>query len=268
MGIEPNDARRKRIEFIVRSALSMGSVLAGVLSGAGISSAEPSASPPASALAGALGRAAPAADPRVLELAARALACRKQASVRDDRILGVIDYSRPSTSPRLWIFDVLQQKLLYEERVAHGRNSGGDLAERFSNEAGSLESSLGGFEGAGTYFGHNGYSLRLRGLEPGFNDRAMERAIVVHGAPYVSEELVQRQGRLGRSFGCPAVRTAIARPLIDTLSEGSFLFAYYPDADWLGRSRLLGDCAGPTHGIAQAVEAVDPVQAKRSPVAH
>jgi hypothetical protein len=172
--------------------------------------------------------------------------------VRDDRILGVIDYSRPSTKPRLWVFDLAEQKLLYEERVAHGRNSGGDRAERFSNEAGSLESSIGGFESAGTYIGHNGYSLRLRGLEPGFNDRAMERAIVVHGAPYVSDALVQSQGRLGRSFGCPAVRPAIARPLIDTLSEGSFLFAYYPDADWLARSRLLGDCGGQENEVAQA----------------
>ncbi len=268
MGIEPNDPRRKRTEFMVRSALAIGSMLAALLSGAGIASAEPMPAPAPTALAGALERAAPAADPRVLELATRALACRKHSTDRDDRILGIIDYSRPSTLPRLWIFDVVQQKLLYEERVAHGRNSGGNLAEHFSNEVGSLESSLGGFESAGTYVGHNGYSLRLRGLEPGFNDLAMERAIVVHGAPYVSEELVQRQGRLGRSFGCPAVRPAIARPLIDTLSEGSFLFAYYPDADWLARSRLLGDCAGPARGIAQAVEPVDPAQSKRSPVAH
>lgn len=188
--------------------------------------------------------------------------------VRDDRILGVIDYSRPSTAPRLWVFDIAEQKLLYEERVAHGRNSGGDRAERFSNEVGSLESSIGGFESAGTYIGHNGYSLRLRGLEPGFNDRAMERAIVVHGAPYVSDALVQSQGRLGRSFGCPAVRPAIARPLIDALSEGSFLFAYYPDADWLARSRLLGDCGGAANGIAQASPPGAAAQPERSPGAH
>lgn len=268
MTTEPNNRWRKRKAFVARSVSAMGIALVLVFFDAGSTRAAQWASPHATELAGALGHAAPAADPRVLELAAHALACRKQASVRDDRILGVIDYSRPSTAPRLWIFDVVAQKLLYEERVAHGRNSGGDLAERFSNDAGSLESSLGGFESAGTYYGHNGYSLRLRGLEPGFNDRAMERAIVVHGAPYVSEELVQRQGRLGRSFGCPAVRTAIARPLIDTLSEGSFLFAYYPDADWLARSRLLGDCAGPTHEIAQAADPGNRLQEKPSRVAH
>lgn len=177
-----------------------------------------------------------------------AMACRNRRldDSKHDRILAVIDYSRPSSEPRLWVFDVVTQKLLFEEYVAHGRNSGGDRAERFSNKIGSLESSIGAFENAGTYVGHNGYSLRLRGLEPGFNDQAMARAIVIHGADYVNDGLVRAQGRLGRSFGCPAVRRDIARSLIDTLDGGSFLFAYYPDPSWLSSSHYLGDCSATT----------------------
>lgn len=199
-------------------------------------------------LAATLAAAAPSADREVIRLATHALSCVRRRGGGDERTLGVIDYSRPSTEQRLWVFDLHEEKLLFQEWVAHGRNTGDNYAERFSNRPGSLMSSLGGFEAAGTYVGHNGYSLRLQGLEPGFNDRAYERAIVIHGAPYVSESLIHTQGRLGRSFGCPAVRPEIARRLIDTLNENSFVFAYYPDPQWLASSPLLGDCgeaAGP-----------------------
>ena len=159
------------------------------------------------------------------------------------RRLSVIDYSRPSTQPRLWVFDLEKARLLFEERVAHGRNTGENLATRFSNATGSYMSSLGAFVTQEAYRGSNGYSLRLQGLEPGFNDKARERAIVIHGAPYVSDALVRSQGRLGRSLGCPAVSTAVARPLIDSIRGGSFVFAYYPDPAWLKQSRLLSaDC--------------------------
>ena len=100
--------------------------------------------------------------------------------------------------------------------------------------------------------GGNGYSLRLRGLEPGFNDQARQRAIVIHGAPYVNPVAAKMQGRLGRSLGCPAVRPQVARQLIDSIRDGTFVFAYYPDKDWLQHSRLLsGDCgAGPSPLLA------------------
>lgn len=195
-------------------------------------------------LAATLAAAAPSADREVIRLATHALSCVRRHGGGEDRVLGVIDYSRPSTEQRLWVFDLQQEKLLFQEWVAHGRNTGDNYAERFSNRPGSLMSSLGGFEAAGTYVGQNGYSLRLQGLEPGFNDRAYERAIVIHGAPYVSEDLIRTQGRLGRSFGCPAVRPQVARRLIDTLNESSFVFAYYPDPHWLSTSPLLGDCGG------------------------
>jgi len=196
-------------------------------------------------LAGLLAHAAPTASREVLQLAARAMSCalRHPEFGVDPQRLGVIDYSRPSTEPRLWVFDLARQKLLFEEWVAHGRNSGENLTTRFSNRDGSYMTSLGGFAAQETYIGGNGYSLRLRGLEPGFNDHARDRAIVMHGAPYVNPAAAKLQGRLGRSLGCPAVRPAVARQLIDSIRGGTFVFAYYPDQDWLQRSRLLsGDC--------------------------
>ena len=154
-------------------------------------------------------------------------------------ILTVIDYSRPSTETRLFVIDVASNRVLFSELVAHGRGSGDNAAERFSNADGSHMSSLGVFRAGGTYSGQHGLSLRLDGLEPGFNDRARERAIVVHAAGYVSKAMIASQGRLGRSWGCPAVRPAIAKELIDAIKDGSLVVAYYPDADWLARSAFL-----------------------------
>ena len=187
-----------------------------------------------------LAAAAPAANPQVLSLATRAADCARRQGLLDGfRHLAVIDYSLPSTQPRLWVFDVAQGRLLFQELVAHGRNTGERLAERFSNVEGSKMSSLGLFQTAETYYGSNGYSLRLRGLDPGFNDNALARAIVMHGAPYVSEAIADRIGRIGRSWGCPAVRQEVARTVIDTLKGGALLFAYYPDRKWLRESPML-----------------------------
>ncbi len=207
------------------------------------------------ALVDALVHQAPTIDRHVLSLATEALQCaRRHQQVGEDAVLSVIDYSRPSTERRLWVFDLARQRLLFQEWVAHGRNTGDNLAARFSNSDGSFMSSIGAFTAQETYTGHNGYSLRLQGLEPGFNDHARDRAIVIHGAPYVSEAVIHSQGRLGRSLGCPAVRPAVARQLIDTLQGGSFVFAYYPDSQWLKRSHLLmADCGGQ---LAQATPVV------------
>jgi hypothetical protein len=184
----------------------------------------------------------------VLGLALRAVDCavRLGAAVSPPT-LTVIDYSRPSTEKRLWVFDLRSRDLLYEELVAHGRGSGEALATHFSNQPDTHRSSLGLFATDATYVGSNGYSLRLDGLEAGFNDRARERAIVMHGAPYVSEEFVRAQGRLGRSWGCPALDDAIARGVIDRIKGGSLLFAYYPDPAWLATSKYLGNCDSPRH---------------------
>jgi hypothetical protein len=187
-----------------------------------------------------LAAAAPAANPHVISLATRAADCARREGLLDGfRHLAVIDYSLPSTKPRLWVFDVAQGRLLFQELVAHGRNTGERLAERFSNVEGSKMSSLGLFQTAETYYGSNGYSLRLRGLDAGFNDNALTRAIVMHGAPYVSEAIAERVGRIGRSWGCPAVRQEVARTVIDTLKGGALIFAYYPDRKWLRESPML-----------------------------
>jgi L,D-transpeptidase catalytic domain len=154
-------------------------------------------------------------------------------------LLTVIDYSLPSSQQRLFVFDLAGKKLLFNELVAHGKNSGGDVANFFSNEPGSEATSLGLFVTQDTYFGHNGYSLRLRGLEEGVNDMASDRAIVLHGAYYVSREAIRVLGRLGRSWGCPAVRSEIAQKLIDTIRGGSAIFAYYPEKSWLSNSVYL-----------------------------
>ena len=192
-----------------------------------------------SSLQAALSQLAPTANPKVIGLALAATECATaQGQPPSDR-LAVIDYSKPSTEPRLWIFDLSTRKLLYQELVAHGRNSGENLATKFSNTPESLESSLGLFRTLGTYAGRNGYSLRMQGLEPGTNDHALERALVIHGAAYVNPVIARLQGRIGRSYGCPAVRTAIARPLIDTLKNGQYVFSYFPDAHWLKTSPYL-----------------------------
>jgi hypothetical protein len=212
-----------------------------------------------------LASVAPSANPEVLRLAARAAECARRQGLLDGlNHLAVIDYSKPSTQPRLWVFDLQRQRLLFEELVAHGRNTGDGLAERFSNVEGSKMSSIGLYQTADTYYGSNGYSLRLRGLDPGFNDNALSRAIVMHGAPYVSEAIAERLGRLGRSWGCPAVREDVARTVIDTLKGGALLFAYYPDRKWLAESPYFKcDDAGGTADAPPVVTAAGPLPANR-----
>lgn len=202
---------------------------------------EPAVSPQAKALM----RAAPTANPTAVRLALRAVKCAEHQGEPVARRLALIDYSRPSSQRRLWVFDLQHERLLFREWVAHGRGSGVTRAERFSDQPGSHASSLGLFRTLQTYVGHNGYSLRLQGLEPGINDRAYARNIVIHGAHYVSAAFVRLMGRLGRSFGCPAVREKVARPLINSLADNQYLFAYYPDPRWLDRSRLLS-CSAAT----------------------
>ena len=183
-------------------------------------------------------------DRDVFDLALGAAACAvRSGSIRDLRTLTVIDYSRPSTEKRLWVFDLHARTLLFEELVAHGSGSGQNVATSFSNQPDTHQSSLGLFRTEDPYVGRNGYSLRLRGLDEGFNDRAYDRAIVMHGAPYVSDDAIRLQGRLGRSWGCPALREGVARKVIDTVKGDGLLFAYYPDQEWLRASKYLGDCA-------------------------
>jgi hypothetical protein len=197
------------------------------------------ATPLLSGLSAAAGAAGPPAHVLRLALQATTCALNTRAITTRPSTLTLIDYSRPSTERRLWVFDLASGRLLFEELVAHGKATGENLARHFSDTLNSHQSSLGLFVARDTYVGSNGYSLRLDGLEPGFNGRARERAIVMHGAPYVDEAMARRQGRLGRSWGCPALREAVARKVIDTVRDGGVIFSYYPDDEWLEGSRLL-----------------------------
>ena len=198
-----------------------------------------------------LHQAAPEANPAVLQLAVQAVQCAASTGQPASGRLAVIDYSRPSDQPRLWVFDLIQHTLLFQELVAHGRNSGDNIAQHFSNDSGSLASSIGLFRTSETYNGDNGYSLRMDGLEPGFNDHARERAIVMHGAAYVDPGIVHTLGRLGRSWGCPAIPKRVAKQVIDTLKQGQFLFSYCPDPHWLNSSHYL-NCGGTHATVASA----------------
>ena len=185
---------------------------------------------------------APELNPEVLQAALSATTCAQRQDEVKRKVLSVIDYSLPSTQPRLWVFDLEKRELLFHELVAHGVNTGENMATRFSNIEGSRQSSLGLFLTDKTYIGRNGYSLKLHGLEEGINHRALERTIVLHGAWYVSETFRREHGRLGRSWGCPAVKKEVAKPLIDTIKDGSLLFVYYPDQKWLSSSDFLNTC--------------------------
>ena len=189
---------------------------------------------------------APGLSPRAIEAALLALT-RLEASgarVRSD-VLAVIDYTKPSNERRFWVFDLIHQRVLFQELAAHGRNSGDQMAVQFSNAPNSLMSNIGALLTGDTYIGKHGLSLRLQGLETGINDNCLARAIVIHGARYVNESAARARGSIGRSWGCPAVRTSVSRKLIEALRGGALVLAYYPDPSWLRNSRL----AGPKPGI-------------------
>ena len=186
---------------------------------------------------------APTADPwprrEVLDLALQAYQCGQREGRFDRPVLTIIDYSLPSSEPRLWVIDVRTKQLLHRELVAHGEGSGETQAVAFSNETGSHQSSLGLFRTDEVYTGRFGHSLRLSGLEPGINDKARERAIVMHGSSDVSQAFVAKWGMIGRSWGCPALPEDVSSQIIDSIAGGSAIFAYYPDANWLRESRYL-----------------------------
>ncbi|NVK50762.1 MAG: murein L,D-transpeptidase catalytic domain family protein [Cyclobacteriaceae bacterium] len=156
-------------------------------------------------------------------------------------MLTIIDFSLPSTEKRMWVIDPTNMEVKLHTVVSHGRNSGNLFAESFSNIPNSYKSSLGFYKTAETYHGKHGYSLRLDGLEKGFNDKARDRAIVIHGADYAREEVAKSSGRLGRSLGCPALPSEISKEAIDLIKDGSLIFIYGEDEKYLSNSPVLSE---------------------------
>ena len=159
--------------------------------------------------------------------------------LNNDQLLSIVDFSLPSSKKRLFVIDLKNGTLVYNTYVAHGRNSGREMANQFSNQPESNKSSLGAYVTGGTYTGKHGYSLRLLGQEKGINDNANSRAIVMHSAPYVSEGAVKMQGFIGRSLGCPALPENLYRPIIEKIKNGSCLFLYSPDSDYAMHSTIV-----------------------------
>ncbi|MFT3910989.1 MAG: murein L,D-transpeptidase catalytic domain family protein [Ferruginibacter sp.] len=164
---------------------------------------------------------------------------KRAGKIVNDQVISIVDFTKSSAEKRLFVIDLEHQQLLFNTYVAHGQNSGKEFASRFSNSPSSYQSSLGFYETTETYNGSNGYSLHLTGLERGVNDKADERAIVMHGAAYVSEGYKKMKGYMGRSWGCPAVPEKLAKPIIDKIKNGTCLFIYSPNKKYLKRSKIL-----------------------------
>lgn len=158
---------------------------------------------------------------------------------QESSILTICDFSLSSNKNRMWVIDVNERKVLYNTLVAHGKNTGEEFAENFSNRESSLQSSIGFFITDDTYIGENGLSLKLHGMDEGYNDAALKRLIVMHGADYVSPDFALKHKRIGRSWGCPAVPRALAKPIIDTIKNQNVLFIYYPNQEYFDHSEWL-----------------------------
>ncbi len=156
----------------------------------------------------------------------------------NNNILTIIDFTKASNEKRLFVLDLDQGKVLFNTYVAHGKASGEMFATSFSNKLSSLKSSLGFFETTQTYFGKHGYSLKLAGLEKGINDQVSKRAIVVHGADYVSDLFIRMKGMIGRSWGCPAIPSSITKPIIDKIRNGTCLYIHAEDSLYFAKSSL------------------------------
>lgn len=163
---------------------------------------------------------------------------KAQGKIQSD-FLTIVDFSLSSKSKRLWVIDMKNFKVVFNSLVAHGKNSGDDYANDFSNVNSSNKSSLGFFATGETYIGQHGLSLKLDGLEKGINDKARQRAIVVHGADYVSNNFIKNHNRLGRSQGCPALPVELSKKIIQTIKNKSCLFIYHPSMEYMKKSKLV-----------------------------
>lgn len=164
----------------------------------------------------------------------------KAGKLQNSDILTIADYSQSSNKKRLYVIDLKNKRLLFNTYVAHGRNTGDEFASSFSNKEGSFKTSLGFYVTENPIVGsHTGFALMLNGVEKGFNDNATKRAIIMHAANYATEDFIKKNGRLGRSLGCPALPPALNKPIIETIKGGTCLFLYNPNNDYIHSSSLL-----------------------------
>jgi L,D-transpeptidase catalytic domain len=166
---------------------------------------------------------------------------KSTGKIANDHIISIVDFTRPSSQKRLFVIDIEKYKVLFNTYVAHGQGSGAEMATQFSNTPESFQSSLGFYRTSSTYFGKNGFSMKLCGLENGINSNAENRAIVMHAAPYVSEEIAQNQGHIGRSWGCPAVSEKLNKPIIETIKNGSCLFIFSENKKYIQGSKIINN---------------------------
>ncbi len=174
----------------------------------------------------------------------------KEKKLITNDVLSIVDYSKSCNQKRFFAIDLRLKKVIYKSLIAHGRNSGGTYASNFSNKMSSMQSSLGFFITGEKFNGQHGYSLRLDGVERNINDKARERGIVIHAADYVSEEFVNKYGRLGRSQGCPALPNNLANSIIDLIKDKSCFFVYYPDRKYLRKSSFINQTAYSSRELA------------------
>ena len=163
----------------------------------------------------------PTLDKKVLD---RALEGLLEINTENKSIITIIDYTKSANEKRMFVIDLKKEKVIFDTYVSHGKNTGGEYANNFSNKIDSLQSSVGFFKTSNTYMGSNGYSMRLDGLEKGINDNARERNIVIHGAEYATKSYIVQNGRLGRSWGCPAVPLDLSKDLINSIKDGSIVY--------------------------------------------
>ncbi len=164
---------------------------------------------------------------------------KEQGRIENIRYLTIIDFSKPSNANRFYVIDMFNEALVIQTLVAHGKNSGALFANTFSNKDASFKSSLGFYITGNTYIGKHGTSLELKGLEKGINDHAMQRAIVLHGAEYVSKDIANQQGYIGRSLGCPAVPNEKIGSIINAIHGASCMFVYAPNKAYLQKSLMI-----------------------------
>ncbi|MFC7782592.1 murein L,D-transpeptidase catalytic domain family protein [Legionella taurinensis] len=167
------------------------------------------------------------------------LKCLDTYHIEHNPVLTIIDYSLPSSEKRLWVFDLSTNQLLFHTYVSHGIRSGTLLTQYFSNQYDSKASSIGVYKTEQAYYGREGLSLRLAGLDQGFNDNAIGRYLVMHSGWYVDEDFIKKYGRAGRSWGCPALPMHLAKPIIDTIKDNSLMVIYYPSDNWFLKSKFL-----------------------------